>query len=105
MSVVLVTFHKTANRSRQGESRGMHLVSGCQQVVRELSAYLDQELSPEWRVMIEEHLQGCRNCLAVYDGLRNLLLMVTDNQEIIPLPYGFRERLYELLKKQSISRR
>lgn len=80
----------------------MRIVIGCRQVIRELSAYLDQELSPEWRVPIEEHLRGCRRCAAVYDGVRNLLLLVTGDQEIIPLPYGFRERLYQLLRKQGI---
>lgn len=83
----------------------MRIVIGCRQVIRELSAYLDQELSPDWRVTIEEHLRGCRSCTAVYDGVRNLLLLVTENQQMIPLPYGFRQRLYRLLRKQSIERR
>lgn len=77
---------------------------GCQQVIRELSAYLDRELSPEWRITMEEHLRGCRNCIAVYDGVRNLLLLVTDNQEIIPLPHGFSKRLHRRLQNQSINR-
>lgn len=75
---------------------------GCCQVIRELSAYLDWELPPGWRVAIDDHLQGCRNCAAVYDGVRNLLLLVADNREIIPLPHGFSERLYRRFKRKSI---
>ena len=84
--------------------RNIRGIIGCEQVIRELSAYFDQELSPQWRVTIEKHLRGCRNCTAVYDGVRNLLLLVTDNQKIIPLPPGFSNRLYRLFKKQSAPR-
>jgi predicted anti-sigma-YlaC factor YlaD len=82
----------------------MRIQIGCLQVIRELSAYLDRELSFERRMMVEKHLRECRRCVAVYDGVRNLLLLVTGHQEIIPLPEGFRGRLYQLLKKQSINR-
>ena len=103
-AVILVTLLRAPNRSRQGELRGMRVEIGCQQVVLELSAYFDRELSSEWRVVIEEHLRRCRNCVAVYDGLRNLLVLVADNQKIIPLPRGFSKRLYESLQNKSIDR-
>lgn len=83
----------------------MRIKIGCQLVIRELSAYFDLELPFERRLMVEEHLQECRRCLAVYDGVRNLLLLVTRNEEVVPLPKGFRERLYCLLKKHSINPR
>jgi predicted anti-sigma-YlaC factor YlaD len=79
--------------------RNMRGVVSCQQVIRELSAYFDRELTPHSRVTIEKHLRGCRTCTAVYDGVRNLLVLVTDNQNIIPLPRGFSNRLYHLLRK------
>jgi len=79
----------------------MRILIGCEQVIRELSSYLERELSPEWRVLIEEHLRSCRKCVAVYDGVRNLLLLVTENTEIIPLPCGFGERIYRLLHRSS----
>ncbi len=82
----------------------MRGIIGCEQVIRELSEYFDRELAPEWRIAIEKHLRGCRNCAAVYDGVRNLLVLVTDNQKIIPLPAGFSHRLHQLLKKRSTAR-
>lgn len=84
--------------------RNIRGIIGCEQVIRELSAYFDRELAPQWLVTIENHLRGCRNCAAVYDGVRNLLLLVTDNQKIIPLPPGFSNRLYQLFKKQNTQR-
>jgi predicted anti-sigma-YlaC factor YlaD len=83
----------------------MRIEIGCQFVTRELSAYLDRELPFEQRLMVEEHLRECRRCVAVYDGVRNLLLLVTGNEEVVPLPEGFRERIYCLLKKHSNNRR
>lgn len=79
--------------------RTMRGVVSCQQAIRELSAYFDRELAPHSRVAIEMHLRGCRTCTAVYDGVRNLLVLVIDNQKIIPLPPGFSNRLYRLLRK------
>ena len=81
----------------------MHTMVGCEQVIGELSPYLEHELSPEWRLLIEEHLGGCRMCAAVRNGVRNVLILVTDNPEIICLPQGFGERLYSLLKEQRMS--
>jgi len=84
--------------------RNVRGVIGCEQVVHELSAYFDWDLAPFWRVTIERRLRGCRNCAAVYDGVRNLLVLITDNQTIISLPVGLSDRLYRMLKRQSITR-
>ena len=79
-------------------------VVGCEQVIGELSAYFDRELTPHLRFVIEGHLCECRNCAAIYDGVRNLLVLVTDTKNIVALPSGFSNRLYRLLKKQSSTR-
>lgn len=79
----------------------MRIKIGCRLVIRQLSAYLDLELPFERRLIVEEHLRECRTCVAVYDGVRNLLLLVTGNEEVVSLPEGFRERLYCLLKKHN----
>ncbi len=68
----------------------------CYQVRRELSDYLEGDVSPELRLRIEEHLQTCDHCRAVYDGLRNIVRLLGD-EEAIELPEGFSRRLYKRL--------
>jgi len=68
----------------------------CYQVRRELSDYLEGDLTPQLRHRIEEHLKGCDHCRAVYDGLRNIMRLLGD-EEVIELPEGFTQRLYKRL--------
>ena len=68
----------------------------CCQVCRELSDYLEGDLTPQLRLRIEEHLQTCDHCRAVYDGLRNIVRLLGD-EELIELPEGFSQRLYKRL--------
>lgn len=68
----------------------------CSQVLRVLSDYLEDDLAPELRVRIEEHVQDCDHCRAVYDELRKIVRLLGD-EEIIELPKGFSRRLYRRL--------
>ena len=68
----------------------------CYQVRRELSDYLEGDLTPERRVRIEGHLERCRHCTAVYDGLKNVVRLLGD-EKAIELPKGFSDRLYRRL--------
>jgi anti-sigma factor RsiW len=74
----------------------------CYQVLRELSDYLEADLTPQLRSQIEEHLKGCRHCAAVHDGLRNVVWLLGDEQAI-ELPEGFSERLYARVMSQAES--
>ena len=68
----------------------------CQQVHRELSNYLEDDLTPELRLRIEAHLEGCSHCAAVHDGMRNVLQLLGDHK-LIQVPSGFGKRLYQRL--------
>lgn len=68
----------------------------CYQIRLELSDYLEGELTPLLRLRIEQHLQTCDHCRAVYDGLRNIVRLLGD-EEVIELPEGFSQRLYKRL--------
>lgn len=68
----------------------------CYQVRRELSDYLEGDLTPQLRHRIEEHLKGCDHCGAVYDGLRNIVRLL-GHEDVIELPQGFSLRLYKRL--------
>ena len=68
----------------------------CYQVRRELSDYLESDLTPQLRLQIEDHFQSCSHCTAVYDGLRDVVRLLS-NEKAIELPEGFSRRLYRRL--------
>jgi Putative zinc-finger len=68
----------------------------CAEVRRELSHYIEDDLSPDLRSRIEEHVNVCPGCKAVFDGVRNVLILISTG-DIIELPRGFSARLYRRL--------
>jgi hypothetical protein len=68
----------------------------CSEVRRELSNYIEDDVSPELRSRIEEHVRACPGCKAVFDGVRNVLTLISTG-DIIELPRGFSARLYRRL--------
>lgn len=68
----------------------------CKEVIRELSAYIDQDLDPGLRSQIEGHLADCHHCTAILDGARNVIRLVSDKRSF-DLPVGFSQRLRERL--------
>jgi len=57
----------------------------CYQIQRELSDYLEGDVTPQFRLRIEEYLRSCDQCNAVYDGLRNIVQLL-GHEETIELP-------------------
>lgn len=47
---------------------------------RQLSDYLEGDLTPELRARIEDHLENCYHCIAVYDGLRDIVRLLGDER-------------------------
>lgn len=72
------------------------MVITCEQVRAELSNYMDDDVTPQLRARIEEHVRQCRGCKALFDGVRNVLKLV-NGVEVIELPPGFSQRLYRRL--------
>jgi len=64
----------------------------CLEVIRELSNYIDKDVTPELREQIVAHLPACTHCSAVYDGLRITITLVGDGRSF-QLPAGFSQRL------------
>jgi predicted anti-sigma-YlaC factor YlaD len=65
----------------------------CRQVWREVSNFLEDDLTPELRLRIEKHLSLCTHCRALMDGTRNTVAIVAD-ERALELPDGVRRRLY-----------
>ena len=71
----------------------------CHDVIRQISDYLDLEVDAEVRLRLEEHFAGCRQCTAIFDGTRNLILLMGDDRVLalpaVALPENFGDRLRE----------
>jgi hypothetical protein len=70
----------------------------CVEVWREISNYLEEEISPEMRERMEAHFKVCSHCIAVLDGTRNVVALVGDGK-LFQMPDGFSKRLYKELQK------
>ena len=75
----------------------------CADLLRELSNYLDGEVSPKLRLALEEHIQGCNCCWALVDSTRKTLRILAD-EKIIEIPAGFSERLWAALDRRLAGR-
>jgi len=71
----------------------------CEQVVREISNYLDDEITSELRQQMEQHFRGCHRCSAVLNGTRNVVALLGDERSFT-VPPGFGDRLYLRLRAQ-----
>ena len=75
------------------------MVIKCEEVWREVSNYLDDELDPVLHAAIREHVAGCKHCAAVLDGTRNVIQLYGD-ERMLEVPLGFGYRLQERLSRQ-----
>lgn len=66
----------------------------CLEVWREVSNYVDAEVSTELRVRMEAHFKVCAHCKAVLDGTKNVVKLVADGVEY-EMPSGFSQRLFK----------
>jgi Putative zinc-finger len=71
----------------------------CVEVWRQISNYLDDEISDELRERMDTHFKFCAHCTAIFDGMRNVVHLVGDGQ-IFHMPEGFEKRLYERIRNQ-----
>ena len=66
----------------------------CAEVWREISNYLDGEMSAELRERMAAHFEVCAHCTAVLEGTQNVVGLVGDGR-VFQVPEGFSKRLYE----------
>ena len=60
----------------------------CSKAIEEMSAALDDMLSPQQEAALKAHLEHCPFCRQVYEGLREVRMMLQAEEEV-PLPEGF----------------
>jgi anti-sigma factor RsiW len=76
----------------------------CEELVRYLSDYIDNNLDEDLRADAEEHLRTCHNCHVVLDSTRKTILIY---QELgrQPMPASRRQDLYARLQRAIVERR
>jgi Putative zinc-finger len=77
------------------------MVVKCEEVWREVSNYLDDELDPVLHAAIQEHIAGCKHCAAVLDGTRNVIQLYGE-ERMLEVPLGFGYRLEQRLLRQRL---
>ena len=68
----------------------------CEEVWRQISNYLDDEVGSELRAMMASHFKGCAHCSAILDGTRNVVKLVGDGKAF-RVPASARQRFYKKL--------
>ena len=71
----------------------------CNNIIEELSSYLDGALDPALRADLEVHLQKCKRCRLVVDTCRKTINIYC-NADPVPLPDETRSRLHDALKQK-----
>ena len=69
----------------------------CIEVWREISNYIDGDISPELRERMEAHLAHCAHCSAVLGGTRNVVALIADGR-LFRMPEGLNKRLYNKIQ-------
>jgi len=67
------------------------MVVKCEEVWREISNYLDDDVDVGLRAAMDEHFLGCKRCSAVLAGTRNVVELYGDERMVeVPLGFGYR---------------
>lgn len=71
----------------------------CEDVRREISNYIDNDISPRNRQLLEAHLEQCQYCAVLMDSVHNVIVLIADERRF-ELPAGFGARLRHRLDKE-----
>ena len=72
----------------------------CNEICDKLSLYIDNELSHEEMLQVEDHLHSCENCQKEYEKYKNLISILQALPEEEP-PEGYCKRLHNKLVENS----
>ena len=75
----------------------------CVEVWREISNYIEDDISPELRVRMEAHFKACEHCTAVVDGAKNVVQIVADDRAF-DVPANFGKRLFAKFDKEVLKK-
>jgi hypothetical protein len=67
-------------------------VTGCEEVWREVSNYVDGDVDAARRAAMDEHFRTCASCASVLAGTKNVVQLYGD-ERMLEVPAGFSRRL------------
>jgi len=70
-------------------------MADCNETLRELYAFLDDELPPEQLEGVRDHLDGCLDCLQAFDFHAELKAVIAKKCRNDELPPGLIERIQQ----------
>lgn len=73
----------------------------CKEVRQELANYMEDDITLELKERIERHFVSCDGCSALYDGLRQVVYLVSQS-DLIELPIGLSKRLFQRMNTNSV---
>lgn len=68
-------------------------MADCNETLREIETYLDDELSPEVHTAIHSHLEGCHDCLEAFDFHAELKMVVARKCANDEMPPGLLDKI------------
>jgi anti-sigma factor (TIGR02949 family) len=68
-------------------------MADCNETIRELEAFLDDELSTEGHEAIHAHLEGCTDCLQAFDFHAELRTVIATKCRNDEMPAGLLSRI------------
>jgi hypothetical protein len=74
------------------------MVVNCEEVWREVSNYLEEDISPDLRTAMDEHFRGCKGCTSILEGTRNVVKLYGD-ESMVSVPLGYSYRLHRRLEE------
>lgn len=76
----------------------------CEQVWKEISNYIEGDVEPGLRAVMDEHFSTCKRCTSVLEGTRNVVQLYCD-ERMIEVPAGYGRRLERRLAQGARVRR
>lgn len=70
----------------------------CAEAVKKFWQYLDDDLAPKQRQLVDEHLGICRQCCGELEFAKVLQGVLDDQRAIEELPAEVRERMQRLVR-------
>ena len=73
------------------------MVTNCDEVLRDLSDYLDGTLEPVRSAALKQHFVECSRCRSVVEGIRNVIALYGD-ERMQAVPFGYEQRLHRRIE-------
>jgi anti-sigma factor RsiW len=71
----------------------------CEEMLQQLSDYVDGSIEPGMCRELEQHLAGCEPCEVVVDTLRKTITIYREGKTV-EMPGTFREKLHDCLRRK-----